>query len=411
MCLFKKIYFFFQGNGLKATIKRMINRSLYLITSISYVLMEHKNIYKYKQEVWKRVLDKNLYVVLPSYEWNYPLFQRCHQIALVLSKSNSNHVIFVSDVYSYDNFAGIMKINEHLDVLSMRIAPKVAPSFSAANHVAIFKTWPLQMELLEVIPYQTLIYEYIDDFSVMSYITPEMKEKHYELMRKSDLTLCTAQVLYEDALPYAKKILLSPNAVDYEFFHKNRNSKTSPILRDIVQKHDCILGYYGCLANWVDYDLVLEVAEKRPNWCFVLIGYCPDGTIKQLQQFGLDNILVYPAQPYRDLPQFISAFDIQIIPFRINNITKRTSPVKLFEYMASGKPILTSEMPECLQYRSVITYTDAQDFIEKVPKLMELAKDKDYLELMDKEARENTWDARVKSILEAIKEGEKNIEP
>lgn len=373
--------------------------------------MEHKNIYKYKQEVQERVRDKNLYVILPSYEWNYPLFQRCHQTALVLSKSNSNHVIFVSDVYSYDNFAGIMKINEHLDVLSMRIAPKVASSFSAANHVTIFKTWPLQVELLEAIPYQTLIYEYIDDFSVMSYITPEMKEKHYELMEKSDLTLCTAQVLYEDALPYAKKIFLSPNAADYEFFHKNRNSVTSPILRDIVQKYDCILGYYGCLANWVDYDLLLEVARKKPNWCFVLIGHCPDGTIKQLQQSGLDNILVYPAQPYKDLPQFISAFDIQMIPFRINNITKRTSPVKLFEYMASGKPILTSAMPECLQYRSVITYTDAQDFIEKVPKLIDLGKDKDYLKIMDDEAKENTWDARVNSILKALREGEENVGP
>lgn len=410
MHLFGKVKLYFQANGLLATTGRVGKRILYLIKNIPYVVFEYKNIYKYKKEIEEHIRSKNLYIILPNFEWNYPLLQRFHQIPLALSKLNNTHVLFVSDTYLYDNFAGILKINEHLDVLTQRIVRKVVSNFSLAKHITVFKTWPLQMELLEIIPYQTLIYEYVDDFSVLSYSTSEMQQNHQELMKKADLTLCTAQVLYEDALPYAKKILLSPNAVDYEFFHKNRNSETSPILRDIVQKYDCILGYYGCLANWVDYDLVLEVAKKKPNWCFVLIGYCPDGTIKQLQQSGLDNILVYPAQPYRDLPQFISAFDIQIIPFRINNITKRTSPVKLFEYMASGKPILTSAMPECLQYRSVITYTDAQDFVEKVPKLIDLGKDKDYLKIMDDEAKENTWDARVNDILEELGREKENVE-
>lgn len=116
----------------------------------------------------------------------------------------------------------------------------------------------------------------------------------------------------------------------------------------------------------------------------------------------MDNIIIYPAQPYAELPAYISAFDIQTIPFVINGITNATSPVKLFEYMATGKPILTSRLPECLQYRSVTTYYDCEDFMDQVERLMTIREDPEYRAVMDAEAKENTWAARVDEILDAI---------
>lgn len=219
------------------------------------------------------------------------------------------------------------------------------------------------------------------------------------------MTVCTARALYEDAKPLAKRRLLSPNAGDYDFFHDNRYCTIEATLQEKIKPYECVLGYYGCLASWFDYDLVIEIARKKPEWCFVLVGYCFDGTISRLHEAAMENIIIYPAQPYKNLPPFVAAFDIQTIPFIINDITNATSPVKLFEYMATEKPILTSRMPECLQYKSVDTYKNEEDFIEKVYQLMEQRDNPDRKAVMDIEARENTWDARVIEILNELNGG------
>lgn len=140
----------------------------------------------------------------------------------------------------------------------------------------------------------------------------------------------------------------------------------------------------------------------------MLVGYCFDGTVSRLHEASLDNIILYPAQPYQSLPAFTSAFDIQTIPYLINEITKATSPVKLFEYMATGKPILTSAMPECLRYDSVTTYQDTQDFIRNVYRLLSLRDDAAYRNIMEAEAKANTWDSRVIEILNALNGVTKN---
>ena len=137
----------------------------------------------------------------------------------------------------------------------------------------------------------------------------------------------------------------------------------------------------------------------------MLVGYCFDGTISRLREAALENIIIYPAQAYNRLPAFVASFDIQIIPFVINEITRATSPVKLFEYMASGKPILTSAMPECLQYRSVAVYKTTEEFIETANHLRQIRHDPDYIIQMDKEAKNNTWESRVNEILNVLNGG------
>lgn len=398
----QKALLFCKKEGLRNTLTRTGEKIGETIVRCPGVLREKIGLEGFRRQVSEKASGKDVYIVIYCIDWNIPIFQRAHQIALALSKRENAHVFFVSDEYRYDNFAGLSPINSQVDLLSWRIAGKLAPAFRAAKRVTVVMSWPIHADLLEGIPYDKLVYEYIDDLSLFYYYTDEMKKKHYRLIHDADLTVCTARSLYEDALPLAKKAILCPNAGDYAFFHDNRNCAVEPTLGRKTEKYSCVLGYYGCLASWFDYDLVIEVAKRKPDWCFVLVGYCFDGTVARLKTANLENIIIYPAQPYKNLPSFVAGFDIQTIPFVINGITKATSPVKVFEYMASGKPILTSAMPECLNYASVAIYEGAEDFIEKVKKLLTLRDDPDYLQTMDAEARANTWEARADQILNTL---------
>lgn len=404
MTLFRKALLFLRREGLRNTLIRTVQKIWEQIRRMPGNVAERLFSDHYSQILADHIRGKQVYILMASIDWSIPLFQRPHQIATVLSHRENAHVLFISEKQRYDCFTGLIPVDENLDVVSEGLMRALSGILREAAHVTVFKSWPRHAELLEQIPYDTLVYEYIDDVSLFYYYTDEMKRKHYDLIRNADLTVCTARALYEDALPIAQKAILSPNAGDYAFFHDNRCAAVEPALSQMIQKYECVLGYYGCLASWFDYDLVLKVAQKMPQWCFVLVGYCFDGTVSRLQKENRENIILFPAQPYDKLPSFVSAFDIQTIPFVINEITKATSPVKLFEYMATGKPILTSRLPECERYQSVTIYDNAEDFIEKTRQLLSVQKDSDYYAVMDKEAKENTWDARVSEILASVEE-------
>lgn len=403
MNLIKKALLFYKREGLCNTLIRIIQKIGEQLRCIPGDIAENAFPQYYGKQIAEKVREKEVYIVISCIDWNIPIFQRPHQLATALSRRENSHVLFISEKQRYDYFVGMFSANAHLDVISDRLSKVLCNSLQTAACVTVFKTWPRNAEILEQIPYDALVYEYIDELSLFYYYTEALKQKHYELMRKADLVVCTARALYMDAQRVTSKAVFSPNAGDYAFFHGNRNCPSFPGLLEKTQEYECVLGYYGSLASWFDYTLVLDIAHKMPQWCFVFVGYCFDGTISQLQEAGLRNIILYPAQPYSNLPSFISTFDIQIIPFVINEITNATSPVKLYEYMASGKPILTSNLPECQQYRSVVTYSDENDFIEKVLSLMKKKNIPEYIAIMDEEARANTWDARVTEILTLLR--------
>ncbi|MEA5010988.1 MAG: glycosyltransferase [Angelakisella sp.] len=402
MNLVKKAMLFYKQEGLINTVKRTFNKCVEIMKRVPNIIKERILWKKYIKELSEQIAGKQVFVIIPCIDWNIPLFQRPHQIAKELSKTDNSIVLFISDQYRYDNFAGYYSIDKNLFLYSPRMMDKLNNLTQNAQEVTVFMSWMRHSKWLDQFSYNKLVYEYIDDLSLFYYHTQNMIDEHYRLMKCADITVCTARELYEKALPYAKKAILSPNAGDYVFFKNNSNVSVNKLLEGKLCSAQCVIGYYGCLAKWFDYDLVLQVARTKPQWYFVLVGYCFDGTAEILKNYKLENIICIPAQPYQQLPSFISAFDIQCIPFVINDITKSTSPVKLFEYMASGKPILTSRLPECLQYKSVETYVGIEDFIVKVDKLIQLKNNSTYLQLLDEEARENTWAARVKTILSCI---------
>ena len=155
------------------------------------------------------------------------------------------------------------------------------------------------------------------------------------------------------------------------------------------------------MAAWLDYDLLLDAANSRPDYLFVLIGPDYDGSIKRSGILQKKNIYWLGPKPYTELPQYLKYFDVATIPFLLNEITHSTSPLKLFEYMSAGKPIVTTAMNESQRYPVVQVANNSHDFVTKIDHAIELQKDHEYLQELDRLARENTWAKRTEMILRA----------
>jgi glycosyltransferase involved in cell wall biosynthesis len=117
---------------------------------------------------------------------------------------------------------------------------------------------------------------------------------------------------------------------------------------------------------------------------------------------SLPNIHWLGPRDYSQLPNYLRHFTVATIPFLINNITLATSPIKLFEYMAAGKPIVTSDLPECRKYPGVLVARNPKEFIQHLERALTLTHDSGYIQQLYETARENTWEARVNQIIRAL---------
>ena len=146
--------------------------------------------------------------------------------------------------------------------------------------------------------------------------------------------------------------------------------------------------------------------KSDKNYQIVLIGLDYDKTLDKSKILDLPNVHFLGKKEYNDLPQYLHAFDICMIPFVINEITLSTSPVKAFEYMAARKPIVTTDLPECRKYKSILIGKDDNDFVQKIKNALDKRNDEKYLDILTKEAKENEWQNKFKELINLISSGE-----
>jgi glycosyltransferase involved in cell wall biosynthesis len=351
-------------------------------------------------------IDKQIVVFQPLVDWNIPLFQRPQHIAANLGKEGFLY-FFCTGNQMYDNINGFEKIDKSVfitnrfDLIKSIKSPKIIHLYSTDLATQYFE---IEKHLENG---DTILYEYIDEIheELSGKIPQHAIEKHINILKNEKcITVATADKLYREVLQYrSNNCELITNGVEYEHFNQKFTKQNIPHeIKHIVEKGKSIIGYFGALAKWFDYELVEKISVERPNYEIILIGWNYDDSVKAYKFDQLPNVSIIGPINYKELPKYAYWFNICTIPFRLNDITESTSPIKLFEYMALSKPIVTTNMPECRKYKSVLIGENHNDFIAKLDEAIELQKDIKYNEVLKKEALENTWRAKANNIKKLI---------
>lgn len=245
----------------------------------------------------------------------------------------------------------------------------------------------------------------MDEISLLNLPIDELEKDHLRLIKEANLITVSAKKLLEQInLEYQTKAILINNAVSEEFIINLKNAKINKEINKSKNEGKKVIGYYGAIAEWLDFDLVNYLAENCKECDFIFIGpvFNTENEIKKLQE-NSPNIKFIKQIPHEKLLSYLKGFDICIIPFIKNELTDSVSPVKLFEYMANNKPIICTDLAECRNYKSVNIAENKDEFLEKIKENLIEGSNKKINKIEAKELDENTWESRVKTIVKHIK--------
>lgn len=237
-----------------------------------------------------------------------------------------------------------------------------------------------------------LIYYCVDEYSAFTGVAAKaLLEMEEQLCRRSQLVIVSADKLYESKAPYNPHTYLIRHGVDYTHFRKALDPATR-IPADVANLPRPIIGFHGLIADWVDTELLVRLAQTFSEGSLVLIGKATTD-VSMLER--LPNVHLLGRKPYADLPAYCKAFDVSLNPFRMNELTLNANPLKVREYLAAGLPVVSTDIPEVERVGLCRIGTDHDSFINEV---REALTDPGPNMALSEAIRSESWEARVDQL-------------
>lgn len=203
------------------------------------------------------------------------------------------------------------------------------------------------------------IYLCMDDFLHLPNVSPEMLGPlEQRLLERVDATVATAKALVESKRPRSGRSYYLPQGVNYEHF-----ASPQPSPADLAGLPRPLIGFAGGITTPVDFPLMRRIAKEFPKASIVMVG----PVLVDRSELEAPNIHLLGARPYAQLPAYVQAFDVGIIPYVLNDHTIAVDPLKLLEYLAAGIPVVTLDLPEVRKYAHAVAIATGHDaFISAV---------------------------------------------
>ncbi len=335
----------------------------------------------------------------PTHDYNY-MVQRPHQLMKEFSKLEipcywENHPFIKRPP------KGIQQINPNFFLFNdvdprpflARLKPVVY--FILPEHINIVNRYKPSLVVFDTVD------EPSEEFSHLS-------RGYYKALRKSDLVLATSEKLFNIARQVNPHSHLVPNGCDYNYFVRAAcRSLTVP--EDIKNIPGPVIGYLGAVASWCDLQLVDRLALEFPHCSIVMVG--PLYNINQIPLRA--NLYWLGIKPYEEVASYVQSFDVGIIPFRVSSMIESVNPIKMWEYLAAGIPVVTTALPEAQNYQSEVLYSpNADQFINNVSKALNNDSHENRAMRLAL-ARRNSWTARARQVVNLMEQrlSQKGLNP
>jgi glycosyltransferase involved in cell wall biosynthesis len=223
-----------------------------------------------------------------------------------------------------------------------------------------------------------------------------------ELLRKCNVTIVTQESLLDRRQKICPQAVCIPNGADTELFAKIA-ADDSPIPEIIARIPRPRLGFVGHIQYWVDLKLLGYVARNRPDWSIVLIGpihpLADAGDIK-----GLPNVHLVGKQPQSEIPRLLKGIDVCVNPYKPDDVAKHASPLKLYEYLAAGKPVVSTDMPEARKFGACVRIAgNYPEFLEQCDlAIKNLPESQSVIESRLATVSDHSWENRFARVNEIV---------
>jgi len=282
------------------------------------------------------------------------------------------------------------------------------------DNILVWMNQPRNPEILKWIPnLKGFVFEWSDDWDAFKLYEgksdelqhPRAHSPHNYYLKESLFNLTVTPELHKRALEVNPRSYHVPNATDYNNFSRAAEGYPDIVVNPAIAKYPKpIIGYVGYILNRIDFDLVGRVAARHPNWQFVFLGPRIRSLILPNIVQELENIYFLNPVPYKELPELMWAMDVFTIPHHIDQATKGMSPIKLYDYLATGKPVVCTPVEGTADLKGLVYLADSTDTFEKQLLVALAEKDESLVQRRQAYAYENSWQARIETVKEILKE-------
>jgi len=218
------------------------------------------------------------------------------------------------------------------------------------------------------------------------------------LTTSANLLFVASEKLLEDKRSLRPDAILSPHGVDFDLFSQAL-AGTDERPSDLPAWPGAIIGFFGLLESWIDLDLLTHVAKRRPDWLIVLIGH---EAVNLGSLRNLPNVLLVGRKPFAQLPGYGRFFDVGLLPYKLTQQVIRSNPIKLREYLAMGKPVVSVRFPHAEGFGELVYLSDSYDeFVSAIERALR-EDDTTRRRARIESVRQSSWAARARWALQHL---------
>lgn len=261
---------------------------------------------------------------------------------------------------------------------------------------------PTAARYLDGLPARGVVYHCVDRWWAFDdYDSREMRACHEILCRRADQVFVSSMELKADCDQLSPQVQYLPHGVDWAHFHQ---AVTQPFTRpsDLPEPGRPIVGFIGLIDTWIDLQLFIDIARRHPDADVVLIGA---SRVPMDALAGLPNVHLLGRKPFAELPAYLKACDVTLVPFLVNDLTLAVNPIKLREYLSAGVPVVTTALPELLPFRGepgVDVTTTREEFVAAVSHRLAQPMRPAEREELSAQMRSESWEGRLERMLELL---------